>query len=320
MTQGLAETLATCLAAGIDVARVVVAKARGSTPREAGAAMLVTADQTDGTIGGGRLEWDAIAAARELLASSADRRVLDIPLGPAIGQCCGGHVTLTIERADAQILAAMTMDEAAERASRPQILIFGAGFVGRALATALSPLPVHVRLIDNRAAEFAGFDAPGVVQIATERVLKEVDAAPAGAAYLVMTHSHTLDALIASTVLERSDFRYLGIIGSRTKRKRFEAAFRQQGIAASDIARITCPIGSASVRDKRPAVIAALAAAELITIFATDATAQTNVSTVVAIDASPTDHSPRRAGECAREAYGAEANQRRVPRGAGRHR
>ncbi|MFG3757287.1 XdhC family protein, partial [Klebsiella pneumoniae] len=111
--------------------------------------MLVTADRTDGTIGGGRFEWDAIAIARELLASGGDRRILEVPLGPAIGQCCGGHVTLTIARADAQLLAAMTASEATERASRPQVLIFGAGFVGRALATALSPLPFDVRLIDN---------------------------------------------------------------------------------------------------------------------------------------------------------------------------
>ncbi|MBR1221728.1 xanthine dehydrogenase accessory protein XdhC [Bradyrhizobium sp. U87765 SZCCT0131] len=282
MTRGLAETLATFLAAGIDVARVVVADARGSTPREAGAAMLVTVDQTEGTIGGGRFEWDAIAVARELLASGGSHRTLEIPLGPAIGQCCGGHVTLTIARADAQTLAAMITSEAAERASRPQILIFGAGFVGRALASALAPLPFHVRLIDNRAAEFAGFDARGIVQVVTDRTLTEVEAAPTDAAYLVMTHSHALDALIAGAVLERGDFRYLGIIGSRTKRKRFEAAFRQQGIDARDIARITCPIGSPSVRDKRPAVIAALAAAELITIFAADVTAQTDASRRVA--------------------------------------
>ena len=120
------------------------------------------------------------------------------------------------------------------------------------------------------------------MQVVTDRTLTEVEAAPTDAAYLVMTHSHALDALIAGAVLERGDFRYLGIIGSRTKRKRFEAAFRQQGIAARDIARITCPIGSPSVRDKRPAVIAALAAAELITIFAADVTAQTDASRRVA--------------------------------------
>jgi xanthine dehydrogenase accessory factor len=268
MTNNFAQTLDVHLAAGTPVALVVVAATQGSTPREAGAKMLVTSDRVDGTIGGGRFEWDAIAEARALLASGEVRREMIVPLGPAIGQCCGGRVTLVMVRASAQTLDQLRAADAAERAACPNILIFGAGYVGRALATALSPLPFRVRLIDGRTAEFAGFEAPGVTNVVTDRSTAEVDAAPGNSAYLVMTHSHTLDALIAATVLERADFAYLGIIGSRTKRKRFEAAFRQQGIAPRDIARINCPIGGTSVRDKRPAVIAALAAAELITFFA----------------------------------------------------
>ncbi len=151
------------------------------------------------------------------------------------------------------------------------------------MAAALAPLPFTVRLIDGRAAEFAGFEAPGVTNVVTDRTTAEVEAAPAHAAYLIMTHSHTLDALIATDVLERADFGYLGIIGSRTKHKRFEAAFRQQCIAEREISRITCPIGGRAVRDKRPAVIAALAAAELITVFAADiASAQTRIDRRVA--------------------------------------
>lgn len=272
MTASLADTLSVHLAAGIATARVVVQRARGSTPREAGATMLVTAELVDGTIGGGHFEWMAIAEARALLASRIDRREMDVPLGPAIGQCCGGHVTLLIERAGPRTVAEMRAQEAVEHAGYPHVLIFGAGFVGRALATALSPLPFKVWLIDSRAAEFAGFAADGVTNVITDRSLAEVEAAPAHAAYLIMTHSHSLDALIATAVLERADFGYLGIIGSRTKRKRFEAAFREQGISRQDIARITCPIGGGAVRDKRPAVIAALAAAELITMFAAELT------------------------------------------------
>ncbi len=283
MTTGLAETLSTYLVSGVPVASVVIVEARGSTPREAGATMLVTADRVDGTIGGGHFEWIVIAEARALLASGHKRREMSIPLGPAIGQCCGGHVTLLIERADMQTVTELNATETAARATYPHVLIFGAGFVGRALAAALAPLPFTVRLIDGRAAEFAGFEAPGVTNVVTDRTTAEVEAAPTRAAYLIMTHSHTLDALIATDVLERADFGYLGIIGSRTKHKRFEAAFRQQGIAEREISRITCPIGGRAVRDKRPAVIAALAAAELITVFAADiATAQTRIDRRVA--------------------------------------
>lgn len=268
MTTSLADVLSAHLAAGTAAARVIILTARGSTPREAGATMVVTAERVDGTIGGGHFEWIAIAEARTLLASGLHRREMDVPLGPAIGQCCGGHITLLIERAGAETIAVLRASEAFERAGYPHILIFGAGFVGRALATALSPLPFNVRLIDGRAAEFTGFVAAGVTNVVTDRMTAEVGAAPVNAAYLIMTHSHSLDALIATAVLERADFGYLGIIGSRTKRKRFEAAFREQGIARRDIARITCPIGSREVRDKRPAVIAALTAAELVNVFA----------------------------------------------------
>ena len=270
MSRSIADHLADFVAAGTPAGLVTLVAVKGSTPREAGAAMLVSANRVFETIGGGRFEWDAIAAARDLLAAGETRRQYAVPLGPSIGQCCGGHATVRIERADARILARLRDEEAAAVAARPAVLIFGAGHVGRALAKALAPLPFRVRLIDGRAEEFAGFDAEGVACVVAGRATPEVDAAPTGAAYFVMTHSHSLDALIASAVLERGDFRYLGIIGSRSKKTRFLNAFREQGFAARDIARITCPIGGATVRDKRPAVIAALAAAELLTVFATD--------------------------------------------------
>lgn len=237
--------------------------------------MLVTSAGSNGTIGGGKFEWIAIAEARSLLISTEDRRQFDVPLGPEIGQCCGGHATILIERATSTTLAQLGAAEATERARHSHVLIFGAGFVGRALAAALSPLPFNVRLIDGRSGEFAGFEAAGVRNVVTDSMSLEVDAAPANAAYLIMTHSHSLDAVVAASVLERGDFGYLGIIGSSTKRKRFERAFRQQGLAQSDIDRIHCPIGGSAVRDKRPAVIAALTAAELIAVFGSEIDSRT---------------------------------------------
>jgi xanthine dehydrogenase accessory factor len=269
MSDALAPALRAFLAGGRPVAIVTVSEAKGSTPREAGATMLVTADETRGSIGGGQLELLAINKARELLTFNTASASLDVPLGPEIGQCCGGYVGVTIARGDARALPGLEAIDSAAASTRPTVVVFGAGHVGRALAKALSLLPFQVRWVDEREAEF-GTSAPGdnVEIIVTQRWSKEVGRAPADAAYVVLTHSHSLDSMIVSAVLERGDFAYCGLIGSLTKRKVFERAFRDIGLPEATIARLTCPIGDRGVDDKRPEVIAALVAAELIEVFA----------------------------------------------------
>lgn len=267
MSGGLASALRDWLGDGEPVARVLITRARGSTPRETGAAMLVTAGESRGTIGGGTLEWDAAARARALLAGGGEAIDLEMPLGPALGQCCGGHVSLRIERADERVLGEVEAADRADAAARPRVLMFGAGHVGQALARALAPLPVRLRWIDGRAEEF-GAVPDGVEAAVTDAWEGEVARAPAGAACLVLTHSHALDARITAAALERGDLAYVGLIGSRSKRRRFERAFRGIGIPEERIAALVCPIGDRGLRDKRPAVIAALAAAELIEAFA----------------------------------------------------
>jgi xanthine dehydrogenase accessory protein XdhC len=261
--------LANAIATGEAVARITVITAKGSTPREVGAFMFVSPTKCDGTIGGGRLEFEAIAAARELLAEGRSAMRMALPLGPNLGQCCGGHVTLEILRADAVMLQSeIAQAEAADR-NQPAIYVFGAGHVGRALVAALALLPFRTRWIDERATEIGMAPPAENVEIAvTPRYLEEVERAPPNAAFVILTHSHSLDALIATAVLERADFAYCGIIGSKTKRRRFEQGFRAAGVAADGIARVTCPIGDATIRDKRPEIIAALVAAELIGVFA----------------------------------------------------
>ena len=150
----LAHHLGELIAAGVPVVLVTVAEAKGSTPREAGAAMLVTAERSFGTIGGGRLEWEGIAHARSLLASGGRESRVELPLGPAVGQCCGGHVRLHLRRAGRAEQIELAAAEAAAEAALPLVLLFGAGHVGRALAAALAPLPLRLRWIDGRADEF----------------------------------------------------------------------------------------------------------------------------------------------------------------------
>jgi xanthine dehydrogenase accessory factor len=261
---GLAHIVRSLLAQGEPAAVVSVAEVKGSAPREVGTHMIVTAKDCHGTIGGGTLEWEATRRARSLLDSGEAGAAMKLPLGPEIGQCCGGFVSLRLQRADQALCAEFEAREARERAKLPLVLLFGAGHVGKALARALAPLPLRVRWIDGRADAFPDPAVEGPEVVVTERLLEEVEAAPAGAAYLVLTHSHALDSMICAAALQRGDFAYLGLIGSRTKRAQFERGFRDLEIPQEQIARLVCPIGGGRIRDKRPAVIAALAAAELL--------------------------------------------------------
>lgn len=239
-------------------ALVRVATARGSTPREAGAWMLVSGAATFGTIGGGQLEYMAIDAARAMLARGQDRDSLDIPLGPEIGQCCGGRVGVTLARVDAALAAELR----AEAAPPSAALVFGAGHVGRALAAALALLPLRVVLVDQRAPELAL--APAGAEVLLTPLPEEVArTAPPGSAFTVLTHDHALDFLILREVLARGDAAHVGMIGSATKRASFETWARRHG-GGVDTRALVCPIGAAGRPDKRPAVIAAFAAAEIM--------------------------------------------------------
>lgn len=255
------------LAAGAALVLAEVSATRGSAPREAGAWMLIAAEAVAGTIGGGQLEYIAIDRARILLKHGPTRglaaETMEVPLGPAIGQCCGGHVRLTLTPVDSwtrRMLEARMEDEAD---ARPEVLVFGAGHVGRALAAALTLLPVRARLIDSRVAELA-LAAPGVATTLSPLPEAEVAAARPGSAFVVLTHDHALDFLVTDAALARRDAAYVGMIGSETKRGKFRAWRRRTGVAGDPLAGLTCPIGGPS-GDKRPAVIAALVAAEIIT-------------------------------------------------------
>jgi xanthine dehydrogenase accessory factor len=254
-----------CLDTRESFAIVTISDAAGSTPRETGVAMVVSLDTSAGTIGGGRLEWNAIQAARDMLRERSKRKAISVALGPAIGQCCGGRVTLMLEPGEKRHVQALREQETRERAARPLVMIYGAGHVGRALVQALALLPFRITLIDSRAGELERVSTAGVEMILTDASVALAEKAPEGSAHVVMTHSHALDCQIAAAVLERDAFRYLGIIGSKTKKASFRKAFRAIGLTEERIGRVVCPIGGGSVRDKRPEVIAALAAAEIAT-------------------------------------------------------
>ncbi|QDZ01409.1 xanthine dehydrogenase accessory protein XdhC [Nitratireductor mangrovi] len=256
------------------LARVEVREAKGSTPREEGTWMLVAPEAIFGTIGGGQLEFMAIDKAREMLAAKRSETGrdagarLDIPLGPDIGQCCGGRVELAIEPVDKALRAELESRAKSDDDRLPQVLLFGGGHVGHALAQALALLPVRPLVVETRAEAIAGF--PAEIETHLTAVPEEfVRDAPPGAAFVVLTHDHALDFLIVAEALKRGDAAYVGMIGSATKKATFKSWYlKTAGGNEADFARLVTPIGGAALRDKRPAVIAALAAAEIMTALA----------------------------------------------------
>jgi xanthine dehydrogenase accessory factor len=291
-------------------AMVTVAATRGSAPREAGARLIVHPDGTfTGTIGGGTLEWRALALAQAALADPTAKKaeLRQFALGPELGQCCGGQVALVVELIEARQRAAvaglaereakgalvtrarlsaetgvdrevvgdvaMTPGSATFQGGiltegfgddRRSLILFGAGHVGRALALALAPLPFKVTWVDPRPEAFPAY----VPANATVRRLNDPAAAlaeaAAGSFVLVMSHSHQLDLALVQAALADDRFPYVGLIGSKSKRARFEKRLAAAGIAPERIADLVCPIGIRGIKSKAPGVIAAATVAELI--------------------------------------------------------
>ncbi|WP_050507498.1 xanthine dehydrogenase accessory protein XdhC [Pseudomonas syringae] len=232
---------------------VTIIEELGSTPRNAGSKMVVSAERIFDTIGGGHLEYKAMEIAREMLASrSRHTRLERFSLGASLGQCCGGVNVLLFEP--------MGQPQA-------QIAVFGAGHVGRALAPLLASLPCRVRWIDSREQEFPAQIPDGVRQIVAEDPLDEVDQLPKGSYCIVMTHNHQLDLELTAAILKRGDFAYFGLIGSKSKRVKFEHRLRDRGFDPALLHRMRCPMGLSEVKGKLPIEIAVSIAAEVIATY-----------------------------------------------------
>jgi len=241
---------------------VQVLDTRGSVPREAGTRMLVAADEVIGTIGGGHLEWQAVARARDLLAAgNTANQEQSIALGPTLGQCCGGALTLAYSPWSAEALAAWPSSP-----PRFQLQLYGAGHVGRAIVALLAGIDCRVEWIDEREGEFPPptNEPPHIQRLCVEPVEAEVANAPPGACFLILTHSHDLDLRITEAVLKRGDFGFCGLIGSKTKRARFEHRMQERGIAPEVLGRLTSPIGVPGIVGKQPEVVAIAVVAQLL--------------------------------------------------------
>jgi len=266
-----AEKLKQYLDAPGPVASLRLTRVRGSSPRATGTEMFVRGEALFGTIGGGQLEHIAIEAARELLVVGNLSHHMDVPLGPEIGQCCGGRVEIAITRMSASDKSAAVEAAQVEDAARPAVHILGAGHVGRALADLFQHLPLRTVLIDQRQDELNQSEALVERRLSAIPEIEVMNAAP-GSAFIVLTHDHGLDFLLTSAALQRGDAAYVGMIGSATKRAKF-ASWTQEHCDGLSVADLICPIGAGGSRDKRPAVIAALVAAEVITALTSETAA-----------------------------------------------
>jgi xanthine dehydrogenase accessory factor len=276
-------TIARALEAHGTCAMVSVVKAEGSVPREEGARLVVTPEGFRGTIGGGTLEWKALAEAQRLLGKPRAVKMLTQSLGPDLGQCCGGRVSLTIESFDISCLAEVRELAAREDAGpftldgrlpaiterfgelRRQVLLFGAGHVGRAVMLALAPLPYDVAWADPRPEAFPAAMAENVTAFAGDP-LEVVQAARPGALAFIMSHSHALDLAIADAALRNPAIAQVGVIGSATKRARFEKRLREAGVLEDRVQAMICPIGVGGIRSKLAAAIAVSVAAQVISL------------------------------------------------------
>jgi len=297
--------------AGVPVAMVTIVDVKGSAPREPGIRMLVTGSDLVGTIGGGHLEWRGMDIARAMLANrhvrgNPHRRIERIPLGPALGQCCGGVVKLAFEVLGEADLAWLDAVEDAFRAGRAlqrtvppagaiaveasramlhtavlhadgtwtdtlvpddmHIVLFGAGHVGHALVKVLSTLPCRVHWVDERDTLFPGGLPDSVEAESTDTPESVVEQAPPGSYFIVMTHSHALDQQLCERIFRRTDFAYFGLIGSKTKRARFEHRMVEHGVDPARLPEMTCPMGVAGITDKAPAMIAVAIVAQLLQV------------------------------------------------------
>ncbi len=245
-----------------------VAEVKGSAPREIGAKMVVTRDQLFGSIGGGPLELKTCELARAMLASGeASPQLHTLALGAHLGQCCGGRVAVLLEPFNVR--------------PRPVVAIFGSGHVGRALVAVLDGLPFKVRLIDARVEQFPATLPANVEKVECDAPADEVVDLPPRAHALVMTHSHDLDFAIIERLLRRDDLGYVGLIGSATKRRRFEQRMAAKGMSDAQISRLRCPIGIPGIAGKHPREIAIAVAAELLQLESAsrEAAARTSVAT-----------------------------------------
>nr|WP_321386041.1 xanthine dehydrogenase accessory protein XdhC [uncultured Vibrio sp.] len=225
----------------------------GSVPRSSGAKMVISAQGQFDTLGGGNLEYQVIAKAREnLTLQRAEPLIERFALSADLGQCCGGAVQVMFEFFQTQT---------------PQVAIFGAGHVCQALTSILKGLPCHVKVIDSRPEWLAPLSQKGTE---TEQLANPVEAIAKlkhSTFVLIMTQDHALDFELTQQALESQRFAYVGLIGSQGKSQRFRFRLKEQLSDIDLLDQLTCPIGHPDITGKLPMEVAVSVSAQLMNLF-----------------------------------------------------
>ncbi|MYL27912.1 xanthine dehydrogenase accessory protein XdhC [Halomonas sp. 22501_18_FS] len=259
------QAITQCMHAGHAYVIATVVNTQGSTPRDGGSKMVITADQTYDTIGGGRFELLVTQRARELLAAGQGcQRLEPFPLGAQAAQCCGGNLTVMLECIPCRDW---------------QVAVFGAGHVGQALLGILAGLPCQVTVVDSRP-ELAPESMPPNARMAIDdNPVSALDTLPDNTWVIVLTHDHGLDFSLCCRLLTDYRWSFTGLIGSRTKAERFRARLSREGFSGEAIRRIQCPIGLEGVEGKYPMEVAVSIAAQLQSLYYQRHERPTGVST-----------------------------------------
>jgi xanthine dehydrogenase accessory factor len=230
----------------------------GSLPRGTGSKMVITQTHQSDTLGGGQLELEVVRLAREGLSARLHDGGLSavtlerFALAADLGQCCGGAAQVMFEFVNTQL---------------PHVVVFGAGHVGHALSMIVKELPCHLLVVDNRRDWLERLSSQGIATLYQETPADAIDSIAAHSLLVVMTHEHGLDYEITRRALERQCFPFIGLIGSATKKQRFEFRLKEALGDESLLNQLTCPIGHPDIQGKLPMQVAVSIAAQLMAHF-----------------------------------------------------
>lgn len=243
-----------------------IIKAKGSVPRNENVNMAVSSSKQYGTIGGGELEYQVIKESNDLLNNfDCNEKNIELPLGPTLGQCCGGFVKIQLSKFKngKNLLLKHNLKEQIINQNQ-NLYIFGAGHVASALLSKLDGVGFNIFVIDSRENFISNINTDYVFPILAKDHTIIIKNAPSKSYYLVLTHSHQLDLSICDSILKKNDFTFIGLIGSKTKKIRFEKRLIETGYDKKLIDKIECPIGINSIQGKEPDVIAISMIARLL--------------------------------------------------------
>jgi xanthine dehydrogenase accessory factor len=230
-------------------ALLTVVESRGSVPRKPGAHLLLSVEGGSvGTLGGGAIEHEALEQARGVLAKGGTA-LFRRDLAQDLGMCCGGEMSIFIEAVE----------------PKPRLFVFGAGYIGKPLVAMATACGFEVTVVDGR----SEWTEPGRFPGATVRAQDPEDAARAldlapGDYACVVTHDHALDQRLVQLLIRRP-LRFLGMIGSRTKQRKFVQRLRGHGFGDEEIARLHTPLGLA-IGATTPEEVAVSVLAQLIAV------------------------------------------------------